>query len=385
METVIDTLSRLVSFETVSSKECASLAAFLAERFEALGMRIEIFEDQPGKVNLVATAGPAGTDGLILSGHMDVVPVTDQAWDSDPFTLRRGNDKRLYGRGTTDMKGFLADVVQALPRIDLKQLKKELMLIFTHDEEVGCIGSAKIAQKFLRDDRPVPTSAVIGEPTDFKMLRMHNGHSAFRIITTGVDGHSSKPDLGANAIQIAARAIVELEEFAQELKKERRFEEELERPYVVINPGIIHGGNAVNIIPARCEVTVGFRPLPDQDAEEVFAQIKERLLSRVAPYAKSLQQGAGLDIILDRVSPAMLTPKNTPLEAVLRDLADDPKTAGCPFCTDAGNFQKIGVRSLIFGPGSIDQAHRPNEFIEEAQLIRGVEVVEKLVRRWCVG
>ena len=383
METVIDTLARLVSFETVSSKECASLAAFLAERFEAMGMRIETFTDQPGKVNLVATAGPQGTDGLILSGHMDVVPVTDQAWDSDPFTLRRGDDKRLYGRGATDMKGFLADIVHALPRLDMRHLKKELMLIFTHDEEVGCVGSAKLAQRFLQEGRPVPTSAVIGEPTDFKMLRMHNGHAAFRIITTGVDGHSSKPDLGANAIQIAARALVVLEDLGRELQLERRFEDELERPYVVINPGVIHGGSAVNIIPARCEVIVGFRPLPDQDAEVIFAKIKERLLSQITPYAKSLQQGAGIEVLLDRVSPAMLTPKNTPLENVLRDLADDPKTAGCPFCTDAGNFQKIGVRSLIFGPGSIDQAHRPNEFIEESQLTRGVDIVEKLVRSWC--
>ena len=231
METVVDTLSRLISFETVSSKECASLAAHLAERFEGLGMRIETFEsEQAGKVNLVATAGPQGanredsTNGLILSGHMDVVPVTDQAWDSDPFTLRRGDDHRLYGRGSTDMKGFLADVVHALHRIDLKHLKRELMLIFTHDEEVGCIGSAKLAQKFLQDGRPVPTAAVIGEPTNFKMLRMHNGHAAFRIITTGVDGHSSKPDLGANAIHIAARALVEVEALSRELQRERRID-----------------------------------------------------------------------------------------------------------------------------------------------------------------
>jgi acetylornithine deacetylase len=383
MKTVIDTLATLVSFETVSSKECSSLAAYMAGQLEALGMKIETLEDAPGKVNLIATAGPAGEDGLILSGHMDVVPVTDQAWDSDPFTLRRGDDRRLYGRGTTDMKGFLADILHALPRIDIKNLKKELMLIFTHDEEVGCIGSAMLAKQFQQSGRPIPKHAVIGEPTDFKMLRMHNGHAAFRIITTGVDGHSSKPDLGANAIHMMGRALVELEDLAKELQTDRHYEEELERPYVVINPGVIKGGSAVNIIPARCEATVGFRPLPHQDADEVFAKIKERLLSRITPYAKSLQSSAGIEVELERVSPGMLTPPNTEIEQALQSLARDPKTAGCPFCTDAGNFQKLGVKSMIFGPGSIDQAHRPNEFIEEAQLIHGVDVVESLVRRWC--
>lgn len=384
MESVVATLAKLVSYPTVSARECASMAAYLAERLEGLGMRVESLESAPGKVNLIATAGPQGEEGLILSGHMDVVPVTDQAWSSDPFTLREGADGRLYGRGSTDMKGFLADTLHGLARLDLRQLKKELTLIFTHDEEVGCVGSRLLADRFAAEGRTLPKLALIGEPTDFRIFRMHNGHAAFRMLAQGVDGHSSKPDLGANAIQIMARALVALEELGHEWQRERRFEAELERPYVVINPGIIQGGSAVNVIPARCEVTVGFRPLPDQDAEELFGRIRDRVLARVAPYLQQMPAGAGISLTLDRVSPPMLTAPDSALEEALRPMAVDPKPAGCPFCTDGGNFQRLGIRSIVFGPGSIDQAHRPDEYIERAQLERGVTVVESLARRWCL-
>lgn len=383
MEPVVSLLSRMIAFPTVSSRENASFAAFLAERLETLGLRVELLETTTGKVNLVATAGPPDTDGLILSGHMDVVPVTDQSWTSDPFVLREGADGRLYGRGATDMKGFLADVLAALARIDVSRLKKSLWLLFTHDEEVGCLGSAALVERFQKEGRKTPSAALIGEPTDFRIFRMHNGHAAFRIVAHGVDGHSSKPDLGANAILIAARALASLEKLAQELKTERRFEKDLERPYVVINPGMISGGSAVNIIPARCEVTVGFRPLPDQDANALFSRIQQRILEEALPYARSLSSEANVEVLLERVSPPMLTPEGTPLERALTAFARDPRPSGCPFCTDGGNFQRLGVKSLIFGPGSIDQAHRPDEYIERAQLERGVDVVERLIMQVC--
>jgi acetylornithine deacetylase len=225
---------------------------------------------------------------------------------------------------------------------------------------------------------------LIGEPTDFQMLRMHNGHAAFRIIATGIDGHSSKPDLGANAIQLATHALVALEELGEELRNERKFEDELERPYVVINPGIIQGGSAVNVIPAKCEVTVGYRPLPGQSAEDLFERFRQRVQERLEGYLQRQVKGARVELVLDRVSPPMLTPRGTKLEGILREVAASHQTGGCPFCTDAGNLERLGVQSMVFGPGSIDQAHRPDEYIEASQLTRGVEVVEQVVRAWCL-
>jgi acetylornithine deacetylase len=369
---VEETLARLVAWPTVSDRPVDGIAAELAERFEAVGMRIERLDaPEPGKCNLVCSAGPAGTDGIVLSGHMDVVPVEGQPWTSDPFRLTRAGD-RLVGRGACDMKAFLAATVEALTRTPPRDLKRELVLVFTHDEEVGCLGSRWLADRFAAEQRPIPRLALIGEPTSFRMLRMHPGHVAARITCQGLAAHSSKPDLGRNAIRLAAKVVDALDGLADRWRRDVRFADLLERPFVVLNVATIRGGTAVNIVPDTCVVELGFRPLPGMAPEALFAELR----AVVEPLGAVTAE-------LSRITPAMLTPAGTPLEAILRPWASAPEPAAASFATDGGNFERLGIQTLVFGPGSIDVAHKADEYVPIAELHRAVDVVDEVVSRRC--
>ncbi len=361
---VVDTLARLVAFPTVSTEPVTGIGAFVAERCEAAGFRVERF-DAPGegKLNLVCSRGPEGTDGLVISGHMDVVPVQGQPWTTDPFrVVERGG--RLHGRGTADMKGFIAATLEALPRLPL--LERQLVLVWTCDEEVGCLGSRDLVDKIA--GRPLPTPCLVGEPTSFRTFRMHPGHVAVKVTTTGRAAHSSKPDLGDNAIRKAAAAIVALDELAERWRRDVRFADVLERPFVVMNVATIRGGSVINIVPDRCEIDVGFRPLPGMDE----AVLVDELRAAVAPFGTTT---------LSRVTPALLTPPGTALEQVLAPFSTGGGAAA--FATDGGNLARLGMQTLVFGPGSIDVAHKADEYVPVDELHRAVDVVAEVVARRC--
>lgn len=360
-----ETLARLIAFPTVSDQPMDGIAAYVAERCEAAGMRVERFvSTQPGKGNVVCSMGPAGTDGLVLSGHLDVVPVDGQPWTSDPFVLTRRGD-RLHGRGACDMKGFVAAVIEALPR--LPRLERELVLVWTYDEEVGCLGSRQAVEDLA--GRALPEACLIGEPTSFRILRMHPGHTSVRVTCSGRAAHSSKPELGESAINKAGRVLARLEQLAEDWRRDIRFADLLERPYVVLNVGRIAGGVAINVVPDRCVLDVGFRPLPGMSPEAIIAQIAERL--------------HGLATVeLGHITPAMLTPDGTELERLLRAYDQRP-TGAATFATDGGNLEKLGMKPLVFGPGSIDVAHQADEYVPVDELYRCVDVVAELVGRRC--
>lgn len=366
MSAVIDTLARLVAEPTVSSRPMLGLAAIVAERCESAGFRVERFPAPgEGKVNLVCSAGPSGTDGLVLSGHLDVVPVEGQPWTSDPFRLTARGD-RLVGRGTADMKGFVAAVIEALPT--LPRLQRELVLAFTCDEEVGCLGSQDLVTRLA--GRPLPRACLIGEPTGFRIERMHPGHTSVRVTCVGRAAHSSKPDLGDNAIRKAARVIDALDSLAADWARDVRFADLLERPFVVLNVATITGGNAINIVPDRCEIDVGFRPLPGMDEADLVAE----LAARVAPWGT---------VTIQRVAPALFSPEGTALEAALRPHASSPGSGAVSFATDGGNFARLGMIPLVFGPGRIDVAHKADEFVDRGELERTVGVIGEIVARLC--
>ena len=337
--------------------------------------------ENPDKANVVSTLGPEEEDGLILSGHLDVVPVEGQPWESDPFQLSE-RDGVLHGRGTADMKGFVACAFHALARIDLPRLQRRLVLVWTHDEEIGCVGSARLAEALGNRPENWPTEALIGEPTDFRIFRMHPGHVILKITTHGQSAHSSKPDLGASAIRAMGRVVAMLEQLEVELRSTLRRDLQglLERPFVTMNMGVITGGSAVNLVPDHCELTVGYRPLPGDDPMLVRWLIAQRLQELRLPRRTrvTLEQGT--------VTPAMLTPEGTPLQAVIEHCCEEARggTLAAGFGTDGGNLEKLGIRSLIFGPGSIDVAHKANEGVSLAALHRGVDVVEHIVRRRCL-
>jgi acetylornithine deacetylase len=377
---LIDDLARLVAFDTVSHRPLLALASHLAERAEAAGFSVTLYEKpgEPGKVNVVATAGPEDQDGLILSGHMDVVPTENQPWDSDPFLLTE-RDGNLFGRGTADMKGFIACCLQACERLDLSQLKRQLVLVWTHDEEVGCQGSGFLVQALKKSPRRLPTECLIGEPTDFQVLRMHPGHVTVRIRTDGEAGHSSKPDLGSSAIKAMHRVLGMCERIEHALEQERRLEKELDRPWVAFNVGTISGGEAVNLIPDSCEIVLGYRPLPGDNPQAVYQQIENALESL------SLPAGTTATAMLRTLSPAMLTPKGLALQEALSHHACCSELGAASFSTDGGNLAELGIQSLIFGPGSIDVAHKANEYVSIAALEKGAQMVEAVIRDRCLA
>jgi len=375
----VDDLARLIAFDTVSNRPVTALASHLAERAEGAGFSVSLYE-KPGdhhKVNVVATLGPEDADGLILSGHMDVVPTENQPWDSDPFVLSE-REGRLYGRGSSDMKGFIACCLQACERIDLKKAKRQLVLVWTHDEEVGCQGSALLAQALKESPRRLPSQCLIGEPTDFQILRMHPGHVSVQIRTVGEAAHSSKPDLGCSAIKAMHRVLGLCEDIEQELKSERRLEDALDRPWVAFNVGQIRGGEAVNLVPDSCEIQLGYRPLPGDDPRAVFQRIQQGLAQLDLPSNTTARAS------IKTLSPAMLTPKGLALQEALSKHACTHELGAASFATDGGNLSTLGIESLIFGPGSIDVAHKANEYVTREALLKGAEMVEAVIRDRCL-
>ncbi|MBA2322368.1 MAG: acetylornithine deacetylase [Deltaproteobacteria bacterium] len=372
-------LERLVAFDSVSSRPMADLAAHVAQGCEDLGFRTELFPDatHPGKATVVASIGPdTGREGLLVSGHLDVVPTEGQPWTSDPFRMVE-RDGRLYGRGTADMKGFVAATMQALARIDRTALRRALVLVWTHDEEVGCLGSAQVAAELARRRRIVPRSCLIGEPTGFRVLRMHPGHVGVEIEVRGQAAHSSRPDLGRNAIVAAARVIAAIEELGAQLACEHASDlPELDRPFVVLNVGRISGGTAINIVPDRAVIHLGYRQLPGMADDAPFRRLEAHLAVCGA--------AADWSARILRITPALLTPAGTSLERVLSRYASAPEVGAATFATDGGNLAKLGAEPLVFGPGSIEVAHMADEYVPVADLFRAVDVVEEIVRAVCV-
>lgn len=370
-------LAQLVAFPTVSTNPIIECAALVASRCEALGFRVERFLDpnDSDKCSVIASIGPSGTDGLVLSGHMDVVPTKGQPWTVDPFRLTE-RENTLVGRGSADMKGFIAATLCALERIAAADYQRELVLIWTHDEEIGCKGSAALVSHLKSNPRPFPTHCLIGEPTDFQILRMHPGHVAVEFDVHGTAAHSSRPDLGVNAIEGVAQVVQAVREVALELMNEPADLPELERPIVAVNNAEIEGGSAINIVPDIAKLRLGYRPLPGQDPHEVYERIRSRVLNLSLP--------GGFESRVLRVTPAMLTPRHTPLETCLHSHTDHPVVGAATFATDGGNLARLGMKPLVFGPGSINVAHKADEFIPIEQLTRAIDVIESVVRHHCV-
>lgn len=375
---IINELATLIGFPTVSNRPVDALASYVADRMEAIGFTIERFRDpvQEGKYNVVARCGPDTDGGLVLSGHMDVVPTENQPWTCDPFVLTP-RDGRLHGRGTADMKGFIAASLHALARIRTIDYQHPIVCIWTYDEEVGCLGSAHLAEHLKTTNGPIPSACLIGEPTDFHILRMHPGHTAIEVTLTGQAAHSSRPDLGRNAIEKAARVIYQLGEFSEILKKERHLEAYLERPWVAFNTATIRGGSAVNIVPDKCVIEAGFRPLPGMDGVQITQRIEQYLRDTLKLNADDLA------IRMMRSTPPMMTEDNTALHHTLCAHSPQPTAGAATFATDGGNLEKLGCKPLVFGPGSITVAHMADEYIEAKDLIRAVDVIESVVRTHC--
>ena len=367
-------LARLVAHETVSDRPTTGLAGDVGGVLDDLGFRVEVIEHAPGKQNLVATLGPERDDGegLCLSGHLDVVPTEGQPWTSDPFRLTRVDD-RWVGRGTADMKGFLAAVLTVLPEIDRDALRAPIALVLTADEEVGCLGSAAVAAQLRAQGRRLPEACWIGEPTDFRVLRLHPGHVAVDVDIVGSAAHTSRPELGANALVAAARCVEATVSLAEALRQ-RPSALPMASPWVTMTPAQLTAGSAINIVPDRAHLRIGYRPLPGDAPLEVFDALAPRLAAAAATCGCSAHARPG------PIVPPLGSPHDARMAQRLApwDVGGDPVA---PFATDGGNLAMAGAVPVIFGPGQIDVAHQADEYVTASALRHAVAITREVLQQ----
>jgi acetylornithine deacetylase len=375
----------LIGFDTVSRNSNLAMAHFLAETLKGIGVAAEVLVNPQGThANVFGTLGPVDVGGLMLAGHQDVVPVDGQKWDSDPFALTERGGK-FFGRGTADMKSFIVQALLAAETVRHRKLKVPLHLAFTYDEEVGCKGAGHLIGTLRERKHALPAMAVVGEPTNFRVFTRHKGFAACRAVVTGVEGHSSMPGKGANAIQQAALLIAKLREIEVERMGHRSLESVFDVPYTTLNVGMIAGGTANNIIPNRCEVNFEYRTMPGEDPDFVLRQIQGYVKEVLLPGFR--KQHPDVDIVVERDSSGgpMETPRGSAIEALALELTRNTKSGAAPYYTEGAIYNENGIPTVVCGPGDIDQAHRPNEFITRDQLEQGVPFLAKLVARVCLA
>jgi acetylornithine deacetylase len=385
-----DLLGELVAQDSVSARGNAALMEAIASRCDDAGARVAAQrwgEGSQAKANLVAVLGPDEPGGLILSGHADVVPHADQpGWTRDPLRLTADGD-RLIARGSSDMKGFLAQCLETLQQLDAAKLERPVVLLFTADEEIGCLGAQRLVPALpeLLGTTPLPRLAWIGEPTSGRVFHAHKGIVEFHVRVSGRGGHSSVPELGANAIAGAAEVARRLGQLQAErrAKPSARFTALFpEAPYTTFNLGTIHGGSATNMIADSCTLAVSYRPLPDEDPLALWHEARERLLGTPLRDPGS-ELALEVEVLPARAAPGSLAARGTALEHALCAAFGQRDVGGAPYCTDAGRFAVAGITSLICGPGDLAEAHQPNESISRRALAEGIEPIVAIVSKLC--
>ena len=360
-------LEALIGFATVSRDSNLALIEFVRDYLVAHDVECELFyNDERTKANLFATIGPRHRGGVALSGHTDVVPVDGQAWTVDPFRLVE-KEGRLYGRGTADMKGFLASVLAAVPIFVKRGLKMPVHLAFSYDEEVGCLGVRPMLEQLVRRAHK-PVLCLIGEPTELKPVLGHKGKLAMRCCVKGAPCHSAYAPYGVNAIQYAARLINHLDEIGEELAQAEHRDERFDPPYSTVQTGVIQGGRALNIVPAECEFDFEVRALPGFDATEVADRLQTYAQATLLPKMRAVKADTGISLTPLSSYPGLATPPDSEAARLLALLSGSTEFGTVAFGTEGGLFEQAGIPAVVCGPGSMDQGHKPDEYVTVEQL-----------------
>lgn len=380
LEQTTELLRDLVAFPSISSESNLAIINFLADHLRDVGADVQLQTAPCGtKANLFATIGPNGPDapgGIVLSGHSDVVPVADQDWTHDPFDMiERGG--KLFGRGTCDMKGFIAATLAKAADLAKAPLNRPVHFAFTHDEETGCIGAQALAEWLTaRDIRP--SLAIIGEPTMLQVIEGHKGCCEYTTHFDGRAGHGSMPDLGVNAVEYAVRYVSYLMEMGQELKARAPINSRFDPPWTTINTGSLMGGSIHNVIPQTAAVQWEFRPVQNSDFTFVKAKIEDYVHSVLLPAMKAVDPAAAITTeIMGEVvglEPASINEARD----ILMELTGSNTSDVVPFGTEAGIFAALGMNVAVCGPGSIEQAHKPDEYIATDQLAKCLSMLDGL-------
>jgi len=365
-------LAALTGFPSVVGTPNGAIVGWIADYARRTGAEVSVLPGPEGdRSNLLITIGPRDVPGYVLSGHMDVVPAGEAEWNTDPFRLHKEGG-RLHGRGTTDMKGFLACALAALPKLAARDLKQPVHLAFSYDEEAGCRGVPHLLAA-LPGLCAKPVGAIIGEPSRMQAVRAHKGKAAARLEVIGRSGHSSRPDLGLNAVHAMAEVIVKAAAYGRALQ-EGPFDRNFEPPYSSLQVGVVSGGQAVNIIPDRCTADIELRAISGVSPVALLEPVRDELLALGA-------QGYSVNWQELSAYPALSLPKEAPLAGLLAELTGQEPLAAVSYGTEAGLYQQAGIDAIICGPGDIARAHRPNEYIERDELDACLKMIDDLGAR----
>jgi acetylornithine deacetylase len=378
--TTAEVLARLVAFDTTSRNSNLELIGFVRAWLDGHGVPYRLSHDPDGgKANLHAIIGPNGPGGIALSGHVDTVPVDDQAWSSDPFALRRKQD-RLYGRGACDMKGFVASMLAAVPDLVARGLKKPVHLFISYDEEVGCWGAQRLVQD-LEESGLKPALCVVGEPSLMRPIVAHKGKLNLIVRVRGMPGHSSQPGRGVNAVYAAAEAIAYLAAEARRFATQGPFEEGFDPPHTTVHVGTVRGGTILNIIPEYAEFHMEWRNIPADDPESELQRLKDYVQRQIEPDMHKVRKSTGFTYEVQVHMPGLSLSPDHPLAALVKQVTGSNSTGKVSYGTEGGYYQNAGIPTIVCGPGDIAQAHQPDEWIAEDQLAGCDRFIRVLVDR----
>lgn len=372
-------LEKLVAFDTVSRNSNLAFIDFVGGLLKDHGVESRlVYNEDRTKANLLATIGPNIPGGIVLSGHTDVVPVDGQDWHTDPFSVVE-KDGRLYGRGTADMKCFLAIALAALDKMQAAPLKVPIHLAFSYDEEVGCLGAPSLI-RFLNKELPAPRAVIVGEPTDMKVVSAHKGITGVRTVVTGHESHSSQIHRGVSAVMIAAELIQYLRSLSDEAAARGPHNDLFEPNHTTITANVIEGGTAINIMAGQCVFQWDVRALPEDDPDRYIRRFTDHCVREVLPRMRAIAPGCNIETVPRAGTPALRPTPDSPAEQLCRMLTGDNVTRAVSFAAEAGQFQQTGLSTVICGPGSISQAHQPNEYIEILQVTAGTAFMLDLIK-----
>ncbi|MEQ9491893.1 MAG: acetylornithine deacetylase [Alphaproteobacteria bacterium] len=376
----VEMLAKLVGFDTVSSKSNMQLIEFVKAYLADHGVQATVIPNEDGtKANLWATIGPPESGGVALSGHTDVVPVDGQPWDTDPFTLVE-KDNRYYGRGTCDMKAFPATAMALLPEMLAKPLRRPIHFAFSYDEEIGCYGAARMIPEITKN-LPRPSVVIVGEPTSMKVVSAHKGMWDFDVSVTGKEAHSSLPHHGVSAVMTGARLIAKLDEMAKARAAAADPACPFDPPYSSIHVGTAAGGTAANIVSRRFDFHVDIRHLPDEFPKDIQDEFVAWYESEILPEMHAVDPGTGIEISEPHSVPGLKQDTDSEAEQFVRQITGDNGVHVVSYGTEAGQFQNAGMASVVCGPGSIEQAHQPNEYVEKDQVQACENFLRKVIER----
>ena len=375
----IELLNTLIGFDTISYNSNLELIEFIQSYLSSYYIDSTLIHDESGKkANLYATIGRTDIGGVMLSGHTDVVPVAGQDWDTDPFSLTESSDK-LYGRGSADMKGFIALVLSRVPEMVSCELTKPIHLAFSYDEEIGCVGVKRMLD--LLEHQPIkPSCCIIGEPTGMEVVIGHKGKLATRVKVRGHACHSGQSPLGVNAIDFASELIVYIRKLAHEKAQNGPFDKDYEVPYTTLHTGVVGGGTALNIVPNFCQFDFEIRHLYEENPQHLLNQIKNFARDHLEKEMHLIDSDTGFDFETLATYPGLLTDPGIEFVRYVKQLLDNNAHSKVIFGSEGGLFQKrLGIPTLVCGPGNIDQAHKANEYISLDQLQKGGNFLDCLL------